>query len=208
MLIILLASVPAAACHQLTVHRDTNAPGNSDIERPPAYPTESASDTQVEGREAPAAEMPDDPGEHWTTINSGIHGGYGGRFGQPQGQRGTGILGVEVSFNRGHSPYSHNGDGFFLYPLQGYGGSLGWSLFQWQGRDLQLGPLYAEAHVFRLFIGAGLGYAVDIDDGHHGPQVSAWLGSLYVRARYMVGDGFGLFFGGQIKIPRLWVESR
>lgn len=206
-----LVTILLAGCHPLVFHRDTNAPGNVAIETPPSAATRLESRPRAGATDAadvPTRSAPGDPGERFTTFNPGIMGGYGASLGQPEGQRGTGFLGFELTVNRGTSPHSHNRDAFFIYPLSGHGVSLGWNPFQWRGTDLTLGPVYAEAHVFRLFAGAGIGWAVDIDDGYHGPQATAWFHTFFVRARYMFGDGFGIFAGSQLKIPFMRVESQ
>jgi len=190
--------VVAAGCAQLRFHRDTNAPGISDVENPPA-PSQLAHEQVT---------PPKDPGEQMITFNPGVYGGIGGRLDAPSGERMFGLGGLELTLNRGCSPRSHYADGLFVYPLDGNGLSLGWNFVQAGNGDTDVGPLYVEASRFRLWFGAALGYAVDVGDRDHGPQASAWFGPYWVRARYMFDGGVELFFGGQIKVPMLWIWSR
>ena len=194
-------------CLSLRHHRDTNAPGIADIEAAPEYGRDQPSEQGAES-ERPEPERPNDPGERIVTLNPGMFGSVGGRLGQPPGQRFAGSIGFELSLNRGTSPHSHYGDDFFVYPLRGYGASLGGSLMFTSDGTPGAGPVYLEVHKFRLFTGAGLGYAVDVANGAHGPQVSAWFTTIYVRMRYLFSDGFGLFVGGQLKIPIVWISSQ
>lgn len=187
-----------AACAQLRFHRDTNAPGITDVENPPA--TAQRQHAQVTA--------PEDPGEHMLTINPGVYGALGGHLDQPQGQRMLGVGGVELTLNRGCSPRSHYEDGLFVYPFDGNGLSVGWNLLQAGNGDVDVGPIYVEASRFRLWFGAAAGYAVDVGDRDHGPQASAWFGPYYVRARYLFDGGVQLYFGGQIKVPMVWIWSR
>lgn len=196
----LLAALMVApcGCAQLRFHRDTNAPGLSDVKNPP-----SAAQLQHDQVVAPK-----DPGENMLTLNPGVYGGIGGLLDAPRGQRMIGFGGVEVTVNRGCSPRSHYKDGLFVYPLDGNGLSLGWSFVQANDSDADVGPIYVEVSRFRLWFGAALGYAVDVGDRDHGPQASAWFGPYFVRARYLFDGGVALYFGGQLKIPMIWIWSR
>ena len=201
-----------AGCHPLVSHRDTNAPGLVDVELPPAQerqtPKTSDGSKATDPEAPPTPEQPGDPGEAFTVLSPGIYLSGGGRFGRPAGQRGAGMFGVELSYNRGESPFSHNGDDFIVYPVEGFGASIGWTLLALNSGEVDLGPIYLEAHRFHLLGGVAAGYSVDPVTGDHGPQATLWATALYVRARYLFDDGFGLFVGGQFKIPKLWVRSR
>ena len=191
-----LLLVAVVACHR---HRDTNAPGLLHVETPPPDPT---------SREPM---IPGDPGEHMLTINPGILAAGGARNSAPNG---FGEFGVEVTVNRGETPYSHGGDSLFVYPLHGWGATAGWSalrLFEGSAgdTDAQVGPLYAEVQAMDFPWAGGVGYAVDPLRGHHGPQVFTFLMLGYVRARYLVdSDDLEVSLGVQLKLPRVWVWSR
>jgi hypothetical protein len=186
----LAVTVALAGCH---VHRDTNAPGLSDVENPPADP-------------AAARVAPGDPGEEMLAINPGVLAGGGGRTAAPHG---FGEFGVEVSLVRGSSPTSHREDDFFVYPLRGVGAALGWSALELSDTDPAVGPLYGEAYAFRLPWGAGGGWAWNPATGDHGPQAFVSLAWVYLRGRYLVDDDSGeLTIGFQGKIPIVWVWSR
>lgn len=178
-----------AGCH---FHRDTNAPGHTDVDNPPAD-------------RAAARVEPADPGEEMLAVNPGILAGGGGRAASPQG---FGELGVEVSVVRGVNETSHIEDGFFTYPRQGAGGALGWSALRLTGEDPEMGPLYLETYYFRLPWGAGGGWAWNPQNGDHGPQAFLFGASLYLRARYLFDDGGELTAGFQGKLPLVWVWSR
>jgi hypothetical protein len=184
---ILLAGL--AGCH---FHRDTNAPGLSDVDSPPTDRTAA----RVE---------PGDPGEHMLAINPGVLAGGGGREASPEG---FGEFGVEVSVVRGWNQRSHVEDGFFTYPLRGVGAALGWSALRLSEEDPEVGPLYAEAYAFRLPWMAGAGWAWNPDRGDHGPQVFVAGMSLYLRGRYLAEDGAEITAGFQGKLPLVWVWSR
>lgn len=188
---VVVALALLAACAPLRQHRERNAPGIIDVEAAPA------------NGEPDQLEAPRDPGENFSTFNPGVYagGGYadGGAF----------LAGLEVSVNRGSSPRSHHKDGLFVYPLDGYGVSLGWDLLRYRDSDWQLGPIYLEYQRFRLFLGGALGYHIDPDDLHHGPQVSVWAGPWFARAAYSFGaDRYQLFTGIQIKVPVVTTSSR
>jgi hypothetical protein len=191
---VVLAALLASGCR---IHRDTNAPGHIDLDTPPRAPAQGGD---------PPVEAPSDPGERMVTLNPGVFGGFGGRFAR-DGDRGTGFVGVELTLNRGASSRSHNGDDFFVYPWSGRGASLGWTIAQF-GDEASVGPIYAEVHGFKLWGGLAAGYAVDVGDRVHGPQVTAWFLTYLVRARYMVGGGFELYIGGQLKLPFVWISSQ
>jgi hypothetical protein len=183
----------ATACHW---HRDTNAPGHIEVAAPPPPGT-----YRVEPR---------DPGEHMLALNPGLLFGGGARAKRP---RSFGELGLEVSVNRGENERSHQEDGLFIYPQRGFGGSLGWSFLHLSddlagGTRLDGGPLYAEAHVFRLPFIAGGGYAVNPFTGDHGPQLFGALAMMYLRARYMFDAGAEITLGAQFKLPFVRVWSR
>ena len=184
-----IAVTVLAGCH---FHRDTNAPGLTDVENPPA--------DRTAGRVEPA-----DPGEEMLAINPGVLAGGGGREASPEG---FGEFGVEVSVVRGSNERSHIEDGFFTYPLRGVGAALGWSALRLTDEDPEVGPLYAEAYVFRLPWAAGGGWAVNPADGDHGPQLFVAGMSLYIRGRYLFDDGAEITAGFQGKIPFVWVWSR
>jgi hypothetical protein len=204
-----LACGGLAGCPSMRFHRTPNAPGIIDVATPPAYqhaPAGSAGRSSL-----PVPKVPRDPGERLDALTIGAYGGGGGRFGRPAGEQGTAVFGVELSLNRGDSKFSHPRDAFFVYPLDGFGASLGWDAIQSGGGEVDTGPVYVEAHRFFAFMGAGLGYAIDIGDigdGAHGPQATIWLGFLQVRTRYLIGGGFELVATGQVKLPFVWITSR
>jgi hypothetical protein len=178
-----------AGCH---FHRDTNAPGLTDVESPPADRTAA----RIE---------PGDPGENMLAINPGVLVGGGGRESSPQG---FGEIGVEVSVVRGSNDSSHLEDGLFSYPLRGVGAALGWSALRITDQEPEMGPLYAEAYGFRMPWLGGAGWAWNPDTGDHGPQVFVAALSLYVRGRTLADDGGEITAGFQGKLPLVWIWSR
>ena len=149
--------------------------------------------------------------------NLGVLAGGGAKTRRP---RGFGEFGLELSVNLGETERSHKGDDFLVYPLDGYGATLGWSLLRLErvlgeeetgtpGDDVaRLGPLYAEVHTHQMPFGGGGGWAWDPDIGDHGPQAFAYLSTLYVRGRYLVDRGAELSVGMQLKWPLVWIWSR
>ena len=178
-----------AACHH---HRDSNAPGISDIEVPPADRTVARID-------------PEDPGENMLAVNPGLLAAGGARKDSPHA---LGEFGPEISVVRGSTPRSHSEDGFFIYPLVGVGAALGWSALRVNGGDADLGPLYAEVYRVEDGFAAGGGWSWNPADGDHGPQLFGTIMGFYVRARYLFDDGGELTAGLQIKVPTVWVWSR
>lgn len=178
-----------AGCHH---HRDTNAPGISDIENPPADP-------------AAARVAPEDPGENMLAVNPGILAAGGARKRSPHA---LGEFGPEVSLVRGSSPRSHSEDGLFVFPLTGIGAALGWSALRVNGGDAELGPLYAEVYRVDDGMAAGGGWSWDPSDGDHGPQLFATMMGFYLRGRYLFDDGGEITAGLQLKVPVVWVWSR
>jgi len=178
-----------AACHH---HRDTNAPGISDIEVPPADRTAAHVD-------------PEDPGENMLAVIPGVLAAGGMRKDSPHA---LGEFGPEVSIVRGASPRSHSEDGFFVYPMTGIGGALGWSALRVNGGDADLGPLYAEIYRVDEGVAAGGGWSWNPADGDHGPQLFVTSLGFYLRGRYLFDDGGEITAGLQIKVPVVWVWSR
>lgn len=85
-----LLLLPGCARH---FHRDTNAPGITDVENPPA------------DREAARVE-PSDPGEEMLAVNPGVLAGGGAREASPHG---FGELGVEVNISPPTPPITATG---------------------------------------------------------------------------------------------------
>ena len=189
------AALMLCACPGARYHRDTNAPGIIDVATPPR-----PNDAPDEPR------LPDDPGERMFTVNPGVFSSAGALTAKDD--EFTSTLGVEVSLNWGENPRSHYKDGFFVYPLTGYGLSVGWAALQYRAEDADLGPLYVELGRFRAFTGASIGYAVNPSDFDSGPQASAWAGPFYVRVRYLIDGGTEFHGGAQIKVPFVWIWSR
>ncbi len=185
----LLFAVALAACHR---HRDSNAPGNSDIEVPPADRTIA----RVE---------PEDPGENMIAVNPGILAAGGARKHSPHA---LGEFGPEISVVRGTSPVSHREDNFFIYPVAGVGAALGWSALRLSGGDADVGPLYGEVYRVDTGFAAGGGWSWNPSDSDHGPQLFATFLGFYLRARYLFDAGGEITAGLQIKIPVVWVWSR
>jgi hypothetical protein len=189
--IAMVAALGLLGCASLRQHREDDAPGIVDVEAAP------------KSNEPGKVEEPRDPGERFATFNPGVFGGGGYADG------GAFYAGLEVSVNRGTSPRSHYKDGLFIYPLDGYGVSLGWDLLRYRDSNAELGPLYLEYQRFRLFLGGAIGYSFDPDDSEHGPQVSVWMGPWFARSRYLFGGGgFEIFTGIQIKVPMVSISSR
>lgn len=198
-----LALVVVTACHY---HRDTNAPGLVDLERPPSPP----------GRAT--MEYPGDPGERMVTVSSGALAGAGARA---RGVRTMFEVAAEVTVSLGESDRSHQDgvDRLFvppgvLVPQRSVGLTLGWSVLQVVPRsagepaEISTGPLYLELQGARGLVGLAGGWAVDPTSGDHGPQINGFLGPSFLRMRYLVDGGFELQLGLQLKLPATWVWSR
>ncbi len=156
---------------------DRNAPGDADLEVPPA------------GRLA----MPHDPGLQGVLLSGGIFGGGGPELG---GQTPHAVTtgGVELS-----AAYYRSDIGVFdpdhLPPLDGV--NLGLTLF---GPERADDALYLELeHVDRL-AGVAAGWSWNPLSNANGPQATFFYGPLYARVGYALGLGgelqFGLFLKG------------
>lgn len=196
--------VAMAACTHY--HRGGNAPGITDIARPP---------TRIAD---PSPEYPGESGEHMLTVSSGVLAGVGG------GSIESGAVGDfagEITVSYGDSPFTHNDLGDpalflprgLLLPTQSYGVTLGWSALRIASqRDGNAGaitgPLYLEVQGSRLIGGGGVGWAVDLKSGKTGPQFNAFFMFLFARGRVLFGDGWEVVGGLQFKFPVTWVWRR
>jgi hypothetical protein len=189
------------------VHLPKNAPGRIDPRQPPAQPA------------CREVETPGDPGEHQVTLSTGVLLGGGGAFGRPPGEKGMMALSVETTLHWGQRATSHNenpplfpGLSDRYYPPRSFAVTLGAQLLEAGDWGRRVGHLYAEFQVFaidKLASGAALGWAVDPQNGHTGPQVTLFtMGILFVRFDYLIHGGAQLTGGMQLKIPVSWTWSR
>ncbi len=199
----ILAVALAGGCHHY--HLDTNAPGRTQVEIPPA---DLASGD---------LEYPDDPGEELYTLSTGVLGGGGVRA---RDAAGIGDFAIEATFNHGYNEHSHNDRDHArlfipsgaIFPLNGWGVSLGWSALQIVGTDrdtsAKLGPVYVEVQRFRVPWAVGAGWAVQPTTGDQGPQLNLLAGVVFLRTRYLFDGGLEFHLGYQLKFPTTWVRSR
>ncbi len=92
-----------------------------------------------------------------------------------------------------------------------YGLNLGLSIAERQGGAV--GPAYVEAQValsldLGAYLGTAAGWAADFDEGHHGPQVTAFLGPFYMRVTHLLRDSTNLLFGITLKLPLVFAWER
>ncbi len=193
-------AVAASGCHH---HRDLNAPGVIDPMLPPAA---------LRDREL---EYPGDPGERMLMVTTGVLGGaMGGSTG------GAVDLAGEVTVSWGENPITHNDRASRLFiprgvliPPRSHGVTLGWSALRVPFDDRPeanpvTGPIYLEVQRSWTFAGVGGGWAYDPRTGGTGPQVNAFYTFYFVRGRFLLGDGWELGGGLQLKIPNTWVHRR
>jgi hypothetical protein len=208
------AAAALAACHS---HLERNAPGVVDPATPPA-------------RASRTVEPPGDPGERFVVLSPGVVVAGGGRS---DPARGVFDAAIEVTVDLGERDTSHNdhraGDRLFVprgwqFPPRGIGFTLGWSALRVTGRTGEVdgdgdgalaeeravsrGPLYAEAHRFWSAGGLGGGWTVDPFAGQHGPELFGYLMIYHLRARYLIGEGYEVLVGVQLKLPHAWIWSR
>ena len=181
----------ATGCPATRYHVDNNAPGTIDVRTPPQRPVPDR------------RELPGDPGEETLAFNAGLYGGAG----PCEAGDTCGEAGIELTLNRGGQDRSHHESDAYVYPISGYGGSLGWSLLHGSS-DVALGPMYAEVHAYKLLYGIAAGWSFNPFEPDHGPQVTGWAGPLYLRVRYQLDGGTEMFIGGNIKWPFVWIWSR
>lgn len=198
----LIAAVASAACHY---HRDLDGPGVIDPAVPPADVTRRG------------LEPPGDPGERMLVLTTG---GLVGPFGGSVEPGAVVDFAAEATLSWGENPTHHNdrGDRLFvprgvLLPRRSTGVTLGWSglrVVTHAGADSEAktGPLYVEVQRSWLLGGLGAGWAFDPATGGTGPQVNAFYTFFFLRGRVLVGDGWELGGGLQLKIPNTWVWSR
>ncbi len=188
---LLIAHIAAGCVHQ---HSDRNAPGTiEDIRKPPRDPYSMV------------PQQPGDPGERLTALSTGAFGGVD-VLDSDGSQDPFFTLGVETTLRMGQHPRSHYDDNFLIFPMKGWGGSLGLELVG-QNR-FNIGPLHAEVMAFWAVFSASAGYAFDIDDLEHGPQLTVNGGPMFIRLRHLFGgQGTSLVIGLEVKLPQVWVES-
>jgi hypothetical protein len=165
-------------------HLARNAPGIVDVTTRP----ESEVDRE-----------PRDPGEQMLVVGYGafVSGGIAQGSGAAHGSY---ALGPEASLVYGTSARSHNGDDFFITPESGYGVKLGLAALSSEGKAIW--PAYGELVLRQSTIyGLGAGWAWDIDDRTHGPQVTFNVGPLFLRGTHQLETStsivVGLLLGGQ-----------
>jgi hypothetical protein len=175
-------------------HARHNAPGNIDVHQPPA---DLASRTP---------EVPDDPGEQMVVISAGALGGGGLGFGGDRDARGVYGVGLEASIGYGTRPRSHSDDDFFILPVESVGANIGWTGLSNEGDGV--GPVYGELYYGDLPAWLAAGWAYDIDDNKHGPQITFSMLFLYARMTHLFDLGTQVQAGLMMKLPYAFVWSR
>jgi len=190
-------------------HGPRNAPGRVVVEQPPPADQIHCSEPQV----------PEDPGERYVTVSTGLSFGGGPAFNRSDDIGALYALAVEASLHLGSRDRSHRDDAPLLliadekyWPQRSLALNLGWHLLERKGEGPAVGAGYAELQAFSmnaLASGVAAGWAVDIADEAHGPQVTLFtLGFMYIRVRHLLDRGTDLMFGVQYKIPFSYVWSR
>ena len=191
----IVATLVSTACGHH--HLERNAPGVHKIRQPPE---------RLESREV---EEPDDPGEQMIALAYGGMASGSVAFGgsSPHGDDRLNYgVGPEVSVYYGTSPSSHEDDQFFVYMERGYGINLGWTALSREGEGL--GPLYGELQYSSLPAALAAGWAYDVNDEDHGPQVTFSAGPFYARVVHMLELGTQLHLGLVLKGHYLFVWSQ
>lgn len=175
------------------MHSPRNAPGNVDIDKPPAKSTPGE------------VEIPSDPGEHWLVWNAGVLGGAGpSSTDTAAGWKTSGAASVsaETSVHFGASNTTHDNHDFFFPPGSGLTGglNLGWTLATKDRVSTDAGYVELELSKGLIFSLAG-GWAFDVGRTLSGPQATASVGPLYVRSTSMLGVGTAVEVGLVLKLP-------
>lgn len=189
---LVVTAIPFAGC--AVVHSSKNAPGNTDIMKPPSI---------LQNR---AIERPEDPGENVIIWNAGALGGGGVTLGGDGA--GQSAISGETSVHMGSTKYSHPIDSTVLPGLPvstpdiSYGLTLGGTLGT-KSRSANRAA-YAEFEVSsRLLYSLSGGWAWDPGRQEHGPQFTGGLGPLYLRSTTMLGRSTSLEIGLIFKLPVL-----
>jgi hypothetical protein len=186
---VLVCGLGAISCTHS--HGSRNAPGIIDVETRPR--TE-------QDRE------PRDPGENMLQLGYGAFGGGGVAAGAGS-SRGYYAVGPEVSLLYGTTSLSHHHDDFLLTPRTGLGLHLGLNALTSEGTAL--GAAYGEATLrFYSLLGAGAGWAVDVNDRTSGPQLTLRFGDLYLRMTHQLDTSTSVSLGVALHGQHTWVWSR
>lgn len=181
----------SAACTHTDLSR--NAPGHIQLKNLPKEPASSA------------AEIPDDPGERVLLLSYGVFAGGGARF-EDRDVAGDFGIGPEVALDLGQRKHSHYEDDFFVLPDRSFGLRLGLNLLEHrlEPPGAAFGELSYTEELFRL---SG-GWAWDVDDARHGPQVTLAAGPLYLRASHALDLGTSVHGGLLIYGSHAWIWSQ
>lgn len=180
---------PLTACTHTDLGR--NAPGIVDVTTRPS--------TDADRR-------PADPGEQMVTISYGalVGGGLASRGSTAHGTYG---LGPEISLGYGTRQTSHREDDWFVLPDRGVALDIGLTALSYEGTGL--GPLYAQGGFRTGGVGGiAAGWAWDVNDRTHGPQVTVDLTIFYLRMTHQLETSTSVTFGLMIKGQHGWVWSR
>jgi hypothetical protein len=190
-------------------HGQRNAPGKIQVEQPPPAQRIHCS----------APEIPDDPGERYFTVSTGVGFAGGPSFDRADDIGALYALSVETSLHLGSRDTSHRDDSSLIplaneknWPQRSVALNLGWNVLERRGSGAAVGAGYAELQAFSMKLlasGLAAGWTYDPEDDVHGPQVTLFtLGFMYVRFRHLLDRGSDLMFGVQYKIPLSYVWSR
>ncbi len=178
-----------AACTHTDLPR--NAPGIVDVEKRP---------------EADADRTPRDPGEQLVTLSCGAFAG-GGVADGTKSARGYYGIGPEISLGYGTRNTSHDAEDLFISPEDGLGLNLGLIALTSEGRGI--GPAYGEAAIrWGSLASLGAGWAWDVNDKTHGPQLTLAVAALYLRATHQLDTSTSVSIGLVIKGQHAWIWSR
>ena len=191
------------------IHGQRNAPGVVDVKQPPPPDKVHCNEPLV----------PLDPGERYFTVSTGLAFAGGPSFARSGDVNATYALAVETSLHIGSRDTSHRDDSSMIplanekhWPQRSLALNLGWHLLERKGGGPGLGAGYAELQAFSIKMlasGIAAGWALDLADEVHGPQVTLFtLGFMYIRVRHLLDRGTDLLLGVQYKFPISYVWSR
>ena len=178
-----------AACTHTDLAR--NAPGIVDVTTRPV--TE-------------ADRLPGDPGEQIVTLSYGARAGGGVASVGGSAHASYGV-GPEISLGYGTRDTSHREDDWFVLPKRGVALDIGLTALTSEGRGL--GPAYAQAgYRWEGIGGVAAGWAWDVNDRTHGPQLTFDFTIFYARMTHQLDTSTSVSLGLVIKGQHGWVWSR
>jgi hypothetical protein len=187
-LLFVLLTAPGCA----VLHSAHNAPGNIDVATPPP---------EISVRQT---ERPADPGEWMLVGSAGPYASGGVTWGGPSGTVIAGTAGAELTLQVGDQEHSHPDDAI-VYPQRSLGVNAGW--IETLG-DRNTASLYLEAQAMYHLGGLAVGWQIGPDKSTRGPQLTAFLGPLYVRGDAGLDGTVTVELGVMLKLSAVLVWSK